>query len=465
MNCGSCGSTNPIGASFCSNCRVPFESNISRYAIEAAHPAPYGLPRTSVGSPTPKVKRKLPSWKRVAVVSAISVGIGLGIVELIHLQWNQSASDTQKSVQSQAPAEDTIKRGLLITAIRPSSPAEACGLRPRDIIIRYGGSAVEDITGYIASTEARSLDQSVTLTVFREGKEIDLNAPTGALGFMSEDWNSARKEIYDRLSIGDSKGAAELAADAERDRSLTQVQALIVKIMLIPNRSSKQKEQERAELLTKLTSLYPTSHVCQLATSEFLHLRSYAAAARCYEYRLARFDNEDVSARLNLAYCYVRLFEFDKAEQTVHYILDRPDPGLSPHGFLVAQQALGGVALGRNRYREALTHFLPYLEKGDDYTMLMSLLAAAKLGDLEKFNEILDRATAVSADSVKRLRFDVDTLNAYALSEKGRRDEAAELVLKWGTPQCIVDTAASYWDTIPGGGGIADRMRSLVKIS
>lgn len=112
------------------------------------------------------------------------------------------------------------------------------------------------------------------------------------------------------------------------------------------------------------------------------------------------------------------------------YVVDRPDPRLSPYGVFVAQQALGGVALGRNRYREALTHFLPYLETGEDYITMMSLLAAAKLGDLDKFNEILDRATAVSADNVKRLRFYVDTLNAYVLSEKGKREEAAALVLK-----------------------------------
>jgi hypothetical protein len=336
-------------------------------------------------------------------------------------------------------------------------------MRAGDIVLKYDGFVVEDITSYVAAADEHVMNQPANITVFRNGNEVKLTAPGGYLGFLYDDWNAARKGIYERLQSRDISGAAELYADANSQGALTEVQALIVEIMLIPDRSSIDKEQERAVLLDKLISRYPTIHLFELARTEFSHLGSHAAAARCYEEHLARSGKDDVGARLNLSLCYVRLFQFSKAEQNVNYVVNRREPGLSPHGVYVAHMAMGGIALGRNRYKEAINHFVPYLETGDEYITLMSLLAAAKLADLNKFDEIRDRAAAISPENIKKLYFDVDVLRAYALSENGRKDEAAALVLKLGSPQCIVDTASSYWDRMPGGAGIADRMRSLVK--
>jgi hypothetical protein len=462
MHCPFCAGVNSIEANFCLVCGRSLREGVSLAPAQTSNAAPYSLRPISIAEPTVKPKAKPTSVKRLAIISGIALVIGLGFAKLTFTSWDHVVSAPERKVQAMAAAESIIKRGLLMTAIERSSPAAACGLRRGDIIIKYAGSPVEDITSYFDVEEMQSLNGRVSFTVFRDEKEINLTAPAGYLGFRYEDWNPARKQIYERISARDLKAAAQLAADAENERSLTEVQSLIVKIILIPNRSSEQKEQERAELLAKLLSRYPAVHLAKLGTDEFLHLRSYAAAAKCFEEHLARFNKDDVSERLNLALSYARGFEFDRADYNVHYVVDRPNPGLSKHGVLVAHQAAGLIALGRNKYREALDHFLPYLEGGDDYTMLMCLLASAKLGDLDKFNEIRTRAIAVSADGVKRQGFDVDTLNAYVLSEKGKRTEAAAMVLKWGNAHCVVETSAAYWDEIPGGTGISDRMRSLV---
>jgi hypothetical protein len=205
------------------------------------------------------------------------------------------------------------------------------------------------------------------------------------------------------------------------------------------------------------------NHIGRLAHREFFTHRSYAAAARCFETQLADSDEDEIGVRLNLASSYVRLFDFDNAERHVHHVVDRPNPGLSRHGVLVSEQVLGAIALGRGRYKEAVSRFTPYIGSEDGYPLLMALLAAARLNDLHKMSEINDRATASSPETVKRLGFYVDSLHAYALSGNGKRVEAAALVRKWGTDQCIVETAEAYWRNIPGGNEVAPVLESMLK--
>lgn len=467
MNCGFCGSTNPSIAKFCFQCGRPFA--IAYHNAVQRMPASYAGSYAGSAAPvidaTPRPKRKPTSWKRVIVITVLAVGIGLGLSKLFFAGWNRAATEPDRRMQAQFEAEAKIRRGLLMTAVQPSSAAERSGILPQDIIIRYGNSTIEDITTYVAAADAQPSTEWVRLTVFRGGAEKQLRVPPGYLGFQYEDWNPTRKLIYQRFANRDLAGAAELAAVAEREQSLTEVQALIIKIMLISDRCSREDDEKRSELMAKLLTVYPMIHLCTLATAEFMNLRSYKAAVMCYEYQLEEFDEDDVNARLNLAACYERLFEFDKAERTVNYELERPRSRLSAFGLSYAHQVLGGVALGRHQYRDALHHFLPYLEKGDDYAIFMSLLAAARLGDLKEFDQIEKRAVEVAPEKVRKSRFYVDMLKAYAISEKGSRHEAAALVLKWGSPQCVVETSSSYWDNMPGADGVTDRMRVLVGLN
>ena len=449
-----------MGASFCAACgsRLSPAPGHPRQSFQAAS---YGRPVTDAGSP-PAIPKQVPtSWKRMALVSIIAVGIGLGLAAIFYAQWNHQAREPERRAQARLQTESKVKFGVSVQTITASSLAERSGLHPGDIITGYAGLPVRDVTSYTTAVEAQPPDRKVTLTVWRDNVEIKLTAPGGPLGFMSEDWNPVRKSIYDSLSAGNLNAAGRLAAEAERDGSLTEVQSLIVKIMLIPNRAPADQEKQRSELLDRLFDVYPKSHLNGLAYREFFTLGSYAAAARSYEEMLQRRDPEDVNVRLNLAICYVQLFEFDKAERHVRYIVDRPDPQLSAHGHFVARTILGGIASGRGSYREALKLFSQDIESGDDYTILMCMLAAAKLGDLEQVQELRRRVEKLPATDYGRLAFRVNVIEAYALAGHGRSDEAAALIKKWGSPASVAEMAARYWSNIPGGTDVPARMQSL----
>jgi tetratricopeptide (TPR) repeat protein len=459
--CPNCRSRNLPAANFCVQCG-------NRLAVVGCPPsvslsaAPYGFAGTTISTPIRKPRPPI-SPKRLAILSGVAAVIGAGVVALVYFQWTSVISEPERRQEALLFAESEVKFGLLITSVRRGSPAETCGMLANDIVIRYAGSEVRDVTTYVSAVEAHRSDPSVAITVWRGGKDVVLTAPPGRIGFSYDDWNPSRRQIYFRLEKSDRAGAAELAAIAESSGSLTPPQVLILKIILIPNRSGAKEEEERNKLIEELLRIYPKNHLGQLGTNEFLGLSSYAAAARCFEEDLALFDRDDVSMRLNLALSYLGVFELDKAEKNARYVVDRKEPGLSEYGVFVSQEVLGGVALGRGKYREALDRFAPYLDGRNNYVVMRALLAAAKLGDLRFFDEICKRANAVAPDDMKNSQFFVDAIHAYALFEKGKKGEAIALVQKWGTASCIVETAARYWNTVPGGTDVADRLQVLLR--
>jgi Do/DeqQ family serine protease len=67
-------------------------------------------------------------------------------------------------------------RGVAITSVTSGGPAEKAGLKPGDIVLKVNGSDVDDanmVRNRIASMKPGS---DVTLTVFRDGKQMDLHA-------------------------------------------------------------------------------------------------------------------------------------------------------------------------------------------------------------------------------------------------------------------------------------------------
>ena len=157
MICRSCGNPNPRVSNFCYS--VQAHPSPANDPLRPAQAISYRIAPMSDDSPNMRSEAMLPSWLRAAVISGLAGAAGLGVARLVILQWNYSANERERQVQSMIVAEKLVKRGLLITAIRPSSRADRCGLRARDIIVRYGEASVEDITSYVTAAEQQSSAQ------------------------------------------------------------------------------------------------------------------------------------------------------------------------------------------------------------------------------------------------------------------------------------------------------------------
>ena len=135
-----------------------------------------------------------PKWKRVLIlVGGATMNFVLGILLLIFLYNVVNPVDTSK---------------VLVMEVAPNSPAQMIGLQPGDIITKLGDDPIDSADAMVAATK-KYLEQEVTLTYIRDGKELTglvtprANPPEGqgAIGFVM-----SHPEI--ELNFGQSIGMA-----------------------------------------------------------------------------------------------------------------------------------------------------------------------------------------------------------------------------------------------------------------
>jgi serine protease Do len=72
-------------------------------------------------------------------------------------------------------------KGAVIQAISKDSPAEAAGLQEGDIILSFDNNQIEALRDLTRAVAAKDPDDTATVTVFRRGKEMELDVTIGTL--------------------------------------------------------------------------------------------------------------------------------------------------------------------------------------------------------------------------------------------------------------------------------------------
>ncbi|MFQ5888704.1 MAG: M20/M25/M40 family metallo-hydrolase [Gemmatimonadota bacterium] len=70
--------------------------------------------------------------------------------------------------------------GVLLSAVRPESPAEVAGLRRGDVIVGLGGREIHDIQDFMAALESARPGERDTVVVERDGERVELEVVYGA---------------------------------------------------------------------------------------------------------------------------------------------------------------------------------------------------------------------------------------------------------------------------------------------
>ena len=69
---------------------------------------------------------------------------------------------------------------MVISEVLEDTPAAEVGLQPGDLIIAIDGKPVEEVEAFIEEMQSRKPGDEVSLTIFREGEEIEIQVTLAA---------------------------------------------------------------------------------------------------------------------------------------------------------------------------------------------------------------------------------------------------------------------------------------------
>ena len=112
-------------------------------------------------------------------------------------------------------------KGALIAEVVPDSPAEKAGLKKGDLVIKFSGQPIEDAAALQRRVGDTPVGDSAGLTVFRDGKSMDLKVTIGSL---DDAVRRIAASLEDRLGVV----VRPLKADETREYGLDAGQGVAI---------------------------------------------------------------------------------------------------------------------------------------------------------------------------------------------------------------------------------------------
>jgi len=94
-----------------------------------------------------------------------------------------------------------VSEGVVISDVTPDSPAERAGLKVQDVILKFDGKNVKDTNFLSREVAAHAPGSKVTLTIYRDGKEMEIEVTLGELPQEEQATPAMKRNIYDKLGF------------------------------------------------------------------------------------------------------------------------------------------------------------------------------------------------------------------------------------------------------------------------
>jgi tetratricopeptide (TPR) repeat protein len=381
--------------------------------------------------------------------------------------------------------EKPPQTGLRLLEVLDRGPAQTAGLRPMDIIVRYGDFPVVDAASYFAARDTIEKSRTPAVIVYWRGGAFLEAQASGHLGIKFDEYNPANFQLdalMQRLNllieVADYPTDIRVAKGAPQSReqltqqieaaikqafaagSLTPAQALVARINSYPDDAGSMEIEKQSELLKELFSSQPRSFTDYLGYEVFFRHKRYRPAVACFK-RTLEANRMDANSRLNMGLAYSHLEMFVEADAAADYAL-KESPGLTEHGYLVAFEVKTEAALGQRDFAKAMNYAEQAFKLNPSSTYLMSVwqLAAAQNGDLEKFYEVAAATQKALPAEMAGFRSRFDALEAYVLAKNNQIEKARALVAKWIRTETS-DANARYWKQYPSGADVAKTWKEL----
>lgn len=362
----------------------------------------------------------------------------------------------------QVEAVPEATNGMQVLAVEDGSAAMAGGLMPRDIIVAIGN--VDTPTGAAleaAVVAARAANAPLEVVVVRDRLLATAKIGGDLAGVVTRPWVGALELQLGFLERGDRE-KAQLALDAGiAENLLSPAQVLVGKLVMIPKGKTPADVSARTDLVKQLAAASTPDDLKRFA-NDYLLGRGYNDAALLAFETYLQQRPDDFSARLNLAVAETYVGNHAEAEREVARVEKDGVNQISPQGLQLIDQVRAWSALAKKDYPTAVSRFAAMVERQPpttDYaTYLRYLYALAKARDMEKFAAGLAKLKE-AAIQLRGLDNQAYLLEAFALAEQGKRNEAAAIVARAEPvlPQPVLD----FWKALPGGDEVVSTWNSL----
>jgi serine protease Do len=129
------------------------------------------------------------------MIAGLGTGVGFAVSEAIARPIARQLIEHGKVVRpyigivmqsvtpelKQALGSNAPDKGALVSQVQKGSPAEQAGIRVGDVVVRVGGKATEDSRSVQRAVLDQKIGDKVNVTVWRDGKEVDLGVKTSEL--------------------------------------------------------------------------------------------------------------------------------------------------------------------------------------------------------------------------------------------------------------------------------------------
>ena len=391
--------------------------------------------------------------------------------------------------QTSTDWEKQPERGLRVTGVHPNSPASGAGVRPMDVITKYGSFEILDDAGFFAAKDnyERAGNPTVEIVVWRAGHSWKAEVRSGWLGIDSVDNDQVSEAFWKYMTqINTMRELAEYTHDrefrgqfmqpptqilddakalldsAERQGKLTPAQLQLYRIYLILDEASSEDQAQQAALLENFIASQPLSYVRFVGDDKFFKDKRYRPAIRCFIEHL-KTSPDDVSVRLNLGFAYRQIGMYKEAASAADYVFDHK-LAMSDYGLHVAYSVKAGAGLGLKDYETSIKFGqMAFVLRPQVYTISLAELAAAETGDVTTVDKCIQLFKDALPAKYVDFKLQMDAVRVYALTKANRRAEALQVVQSWKHLDIAHGRIVGYWRGVPDGMDVANNWADLMK--
>jgi serine protease Do len=129
-----------------------------------------------------------------------------------------------------------VRQGVVVTEVRPDTPAAKAGLKPGDIVLKFAGKSVSGPRELQSLVEQAKIGNTEPLLILRDGKQMALNvtsaelpSETSVAGNPAIEMKKGETTRFDKLGIQaetlTSKIAEQLGVSADQGVVITDVRS------------------------------------------------------------------------------------------------------------------------------------------------------------------------------------------------------------------------------------------------